>query len=112
MNVPKPRWRTSALWTPKPSIKDRTGDNMSRVSITDKQPFISVRWVVTEKIKEKGQITKAQLIAKSFVEEQEIAIDLFTCFKDSLRLVIFLVSTFGWKCNSLDISAGNCTDIN
>ena len=69
------------------------------------QTSISVRWGVTEKIKEGVKRIKAWLIAKGFEEKQEMITESPTCSKDFLRLQNFLVSSFGWKCNSLDINA-------
>ena len=72
----------------------------------DGQRPVSLRWVVTQKIKDGVPVTRARLVARGFEENLlEHRTDSPTCLKDSLRVVLALVSSFGWMCNSIDIKA-------
>lgn len=67
------------------------------------QSVISVRWVVTEKVKEGNTITKARLVVRGFEEELLDRTDSPTCSKDSMRMALSIISSFGWKCQSVDV---------
>jgi len=67
------------------------------------QKTISVRWIITEKIKEGKPVTKARLVVRGFEEGFNDRTDSPTCSKDSLRLCLSLVATKGWQCNTIDI---------
>ena len=70
------------------------------------QDTISVRWVVTEKIKENKTVTKARLVARGFEEESSnLRKDSPTCSKEAIRIVLALSSAKGWECNSMDIKS-------
>lgn len=70
------------------------------------QPKISTRWVCTEKDSEKGKIFKARLVARGFEEDTSlIRKDSPTCNKESLRLVLAVISSKQWHLNSLDVQA-------
>ena len=79
--------------------------NQVFVEVPDEgQDYISVRWVVTEKMKDDVPVIKARLVARGYEEDlQEQRTDSPTCSKESLRLVMSLISAFKWKCNSVDI---------
>ena len=68
---------------------------------------ISLRWVITEKMKSGIPVIKARLVARGFEENlsKEFRKDSPTCTKDSLRITLALVSSFGWKCNCVDIKS-------
>ena len=79
------------------------------------QSVISLRWVITEKIKDKTVITKARLVARGFEEDTaDLRKDSPTCSKEAVRLTLALASTKGWQCHSLDVKAaylqGNAID--
>ena len=70
------------------------------------QPKISTRWVCTEKDSEEGKIFKARLVARGFEEDTSlIRKDSPTCNKESLRLVLAIISSKQWHLNSLDVQA-------
>ena len=70
------------------------------------QKAISVRWVVTEKIKNGGLITKARLVARGF-EENTAALrkDSPTCSKEAVRLLFSIASSKSWKCHTVDVKS-------
>ena len=67
------------------------------------QSTISLRWVVTEKMKNGESVIKARLVARGYEKELIESTDSPTCSKDSLRLSLALISTHGWSCKSVDI---------
>ena len=70
------------------------------------QKFISVHWVITEKIIDGRPKLKARLVARGFEEEDvKIPKDSPTCSKESLRLVFTFIAANKWTCNSIDIKA-------
>ena len=70
------------------------------------QECISVRWVITEKIKGGETVTKARLVARGFEEDtMSIRKDSPTCSRESVRLAICLATSYGWKIHSVDIKA-------
>ena len=72
----------------------------------DGQNALSVRWVVTEKIKGGKPVTKARLVARGFEEEtSNLRKDSPTCSKEAVRLVLALSSSQSWECHSLDVKA-------
>ena len=70
------------------------------------QDAISTRWVCTRKIKG-GQVTyKARLVARGFEENSKtLKTDSPTCSKESLRLLLAIISCRGWKLHSLDVKS-------
>ena len=72
--------------------------------VDEGQDFMTVKWVVTSKIKENHEVTKARLVVRGFEEvEQNYRKDSPTCSKQSMRTLLALSSAQGWSCNSLDI---------
>ena len=70
------------------------------------QSYISCRWVVTPKIVDGEWRTKARLVARGFEEDSsQFRSDSPTCTKDSIRILLTVASSFGWKINSMDIKA-------
>ena len=67
------------------------------------QERISVRWVLTEKVKDGNVVTKARLCARGFEEVQEFRKDSPTCSKECVRLVMALTASMKWSINSIDI---------
>lgn len=70
------------------------------------QKYISVRWVVTEKVKNGELTTKARLVARGFEEDTDIIRkDSPTCFKESVRLLVSIASAKDWECHSIDVKS-------
>ena len=69
------------------------------------QECISLRWVLTEKMKEGIPTVKARLVARGFEEVLEERKDSPTCSRDALRVAITLIAAHGWQCHSIDIKA-------
>ena len=70
------------------------------------QEFISVRWVITEKLKDGKPVVKARLVARGFEEDtSDFRKDSPACSKESICLALALASAFGWECHSLDVKS-------
>ena len=69
------------------------------------QNTVSVRWVITEKPENGETVIKARLVARGFEEDLINRTDSPTCSKDSLRLSLTLMVSFGWKCHTIDIKS-------
>ena len=68
------------------------------------QPRITSKWVCTEKMKGGHMITKARLVARGFEEDKsQIRTDSPTCYKDSLRMLLTVLSAKKWRMKSIDI---------
>ena len=71
-----------------------------------KQPLISCKWVLTEKVKNGKRIVKARLVARGFEEKIHNArTDSPTCSRQSLRITFVAASTMKWELQSLDITS-------
>ena len=85
-------------------------DNWISNNVYDKvqdcgQTPVSLRWVITEKIKNMVPEVKARLVARGFEEDLFNRTDSPTCSKDSLRLSLALMVSFGWQCHSIDVKS-------
>ena len=70
------------------------------------QDTISVRWVITEKIKEGKPVVKARLVARGFEEhDQDMRKDSPTCSREAVRLTLALSAAHGWDCHTIDVKA-------
>ena len=70
------------------------------------QDRISVRWIITEKLKNGNPEVKARLVARGFEEETSfLKKDSPTCSKGSIRTTLSIAASKGWQCNSLDIKS-------
>lgn len=68
------------------------------------QRLISTRWVCSMKTTQNGIIPKARLVARGFEEFGDyVEKDSPTCGHDSLRVVLSILATKGWKLHSMDI---------
>ena len=69
------------------------------------QHKIKTRWVHTRKQANGKVVVKARLVAKGFQDENSTTVrsDSPTCSKESLRVVLAVIATNGWECNSLDV---------
>ena len=66
------------------------------------QHSMSTRWVITQKTD--GSV-KARLVARGFEETEFIQSDSPTAGKETLRALIAISSSMGWKCCTIDIKA-------
>ena len=70
------------------------------------QRCISVRWVVTPKLIEGEWKTKARLVARGFEENSsQFRTDSPTCMRESIRIMLAISSSYGWKISTIDIKA-------
>ena len=70
------------------------------------QPTISCRWVCTEKLKGDTLTLKARLVVRGFEEDtSQLQTDSPTCSKESIRLLLSLLSAHHWSMHSLDIKS-------
>ena len=67
------------------------------------QDRLSVRWVMTEKIKEENIVPKARLCARGFEEVQDFRKDSPTCSKETIRFVMAIAASLKWSINAIDI---------
>ena len=65
------------------------------------QQAISCKWIITNK----GEKTKARLVARGFEEEFRERKDSPTCTRESLRMIFAVSSSMQWTINSMGISS-------
>ncbi|CAF2215336.1 unnamed protein product [Rotaria magnacalcarata] len=85
-------------------------DNWKKLSVYEEVPFtnqncVSVRWVCTKKINKGVSCIKARLVARGFEEEYltNIRKDSPTCSREGFRIVLSIMISRGWTCNSMDV---------
>ena len=71
------------------------------------QQCISVRWVITRKMKDRHSVVKARLVARGYKEESLISVrkDSSTCCKGSIRSLLCINASFKWSVKTLDIKS-------
>ena len=70
------------------------------------QPTLSCRWVCTDKLKEGKLISKARLVVRGFEENtSQIKTDSPTCSKETIRLLLSVLSSHKRSMHSLDIKS-------
>ena len=69
------------------------------------QEAMSMRWVVTEKIKEDKKVVKARLVARGFEEQNVIRSDSPTCSKENIRLALVIMASNKWELHSIDVKS-------
>lgn len=70
------------------------------------QHIISCRWICTEKMKGGILVSKAPLVVRGFEEDTtQIKKDSPTCNKESVRLLLCLLSGNNWSLHSMDIKS-------
>ena len=70
------------------------------------QKTVGVRWVITKKIKNTGNVYKARLVALGYQEKnQSIRSDSPTCSRDSIRMAVTLLQAQHWKLQHIDVQA-------
>ena len=67
------------------------------------QKTVSLRWVLTDKIKDGKKICKARLVARGFEERNVIDKDAPTCAAEGLRLCLTIMAMKRWKVKTLDV---------
>ena len=82
-------------------------DNKVFTEVDDiNQDVITVRWVITNKIKEGIPVVKARLVARGFEEDTySLRKDSPTCSKEAVRLALSVASAMGWDCHTIDVKA-------
>ena len=97
---------TSEIYSAKIKELQNWSDNNVYNEVTDKgQPFMTVRWVITNKGDPSNPTVKAWLVAHGFQETQEFRKDSPTCTKECVRLALSLIASMGWSLKSLDIKS-------
>ena len=70
------------------------------------QNYVSVRWVLNEKVKEGIKVKKARLVARGYEDDlHDEQTDSPTINKDSLKLAFMISASKQWEIHSLDIKA-------
>ena len=70
------------------------------------QRSISMRWVVTEKLKGGETVTRTRLVSRGFEEDSSgFRKDSPKCSNETIRIVLSIASTKTWECHSLDVKA-------
>ena len=67
------------------------------------QNFMSLRWVLTQKLIDNKPTIKVRLCARGFDETQDFRTDSPTCSREGLRIVFCVITSKKWQCNSLDV---------
>ena len=66
------------------------------------QKCISVRWVITPKLINGQYGTKARLCARGFEEDVVFRTDSPTCMRESVKVVLCIITTLEWNIRSID----------
>ena len=67
---------------------------------------LSLRWVITEKLKDGEKVVKARLVVRGFEEDTfTLRKDSPTCSREAVRLTFSIASSRKWKCHALDVKA-------
>ena len=77
-------------------------ENYENLSTEDQKNIVSTTWVVTEKDKDDKKIIKARLCARGFEEKTDFRRDSPTISKRSLRIMLAVIVTKGWRVKALD----------
>ena len=68
------------------------------------QDTLGTRWVLTEKPGAEGNVLKARLVAKGYQDKEDcVRRDSPTCSKESLKIILAIIASNGWECNSMDV---------
>ena len=71
-----------------------------------RQKAITVRWVITEKMREENIVTKARLVARGFEENTtNLPKDSPTVSREAIRFLIVLAALNNWDCHTLDVKS-------
>ena len=69
------------------------------------QKTISCQWVMTQKYVNDKRVIKARLVARGFLEKDNMRKDSPTATPESLRLMLSVTMSKGWRLNSLDFKS-------
>ena len=69
------------------------------------QKVLSTKWIYSEKTIENKQVLKARLVARGFEESHNENNDSPTCNKETLRIMLTILLSNHWNCNSIDIKS-------
>ena len=70
------------------------------------QPYVTTRWVCTEKMKGGRIVQKARLVARGFEEDaSQLRKDSPTCNKESLRMLLCILAANNWQLRTIDIKS-------
>ena len=76
-------------------LKKWENHNVYDIVDNENQKFVTLRWVISEKYVNGKNKVKARLVARGFQEDNhDILSDSPTCNKESMRLVLNLISSF------------------
>ena len=97
---------TSELYSAKIKERQNWSNHNVHNEVTDKgQPFMTVRWVITNKGDPRNPTVKAWLVAHGFQEIQEFHKDSPTHTKECVCLALSLIASMGWSLKSRDIKS-------
>ena len=100
------RIREEKIEEAKKSELDKWKEEEVFQEVEDKgQERLSTTWVVTTKVKNEEEVTKARLVIRGYEETEQARSDSPTCSKESIRLLISIAVAKGWNLNSLDVKA-------
>ena len=70
------------------------------------QKYISVRWVITEKMVNGVLVIKARLVVRGYEENTEnMQKDAPTCSREAIRILITIASAMHWNCHTIDVKS-------
>ena len=70
------------------------------------QKCLSVRWVITQKVKDGLIVTKARLVVRGFEEDTSgLLKDAPTCSREAIRILIAIASSKQWVCHTVDVKS-------
>ena len=70
------------------------------------QKCLSVRWVITQKVKNGQVVTKARLVVRGFEEDTSgLLKDSPTCSREAIRILIAIASSMKWVCHTVDVKS-------
>ena len=79
---------------------------MFEVVENKEQRYISVRWVITEKIINGVLVIKARLVVRGYEENTEnMQKDAPTCSREAIRILITIASAMHWNCHTIDVKS-------
>ena len=81
-------------------------NNVFEVVENTGQKYITVRWVITEKMVNGVLVIKARLVVRGFEENTEnMKKDAPTCSREAIRLLVTIASAMKWDCQSIDVKS-------
>ena len=81
-------------------------NNVFEVVENTGQKYITVRWVITEKMVDGVLVIKARLVVRGFEENtQNMQKDAPTCSREAIRLLVTIASAMHWDCHAIDVKS-------